>query len=121
MGHPPRNPLPEILVIVCMLAAAGIAELHRRWRLWVSQSWPSAEGTIDTGNVGQDGGKQQRWAVRVTYTFRTAGGERYGGTAAHYVAGPEEGRGYLSRVQGTKVPVRYRPGNPHDSIAELPE
>jgi len=109
-----------LFLVVYLLVLFVIPLVYRRWRFRVSRSWPLAEATIHVGDVRQEG-KEQRWVVRVSYTFHTVKGDRHGGSFAHGVRGPEEGQAYLAKVQGTKIPVRYKAWNPDDSIADQPE
>lgn len=113
------TPSEILFLAVYLLAFAVIPRLYGRWRRRVSQSWPAAEAKIYRGVVRQEG-KEQRWVVRLTYTFHTASGERYAGSAAKNVRGLTEGEAYLSRMENAKVLIRFNPRNPDDSIADLP-
>lgn len=117
LGFPITDELKFLAVYLTLFLVAPA--LYRSWRRRISQSWPSATACVHTAVLRQEG-KEKRWVVRVSYTFHTAAGERYGGTAGRYVGGPEKGEVYLARIQGTTVPVRYKPDDPEDSIAELP-
>lgn len=104
---------PYLVGVLLALGWLGLAA----WRKRMAAHWPVAEGTIEDARLKEINGLNRSVTVLVIrYSYQVNGGF-YGGSQQ---VGFTPGSPY-SYLVGTKVPVRYKPGQPETSrLLSLP-
>ena len=109
-----------ILVNLLALAAGAAIAGFRKSRLRAGQSWPTAEGTIESAKVEyQGGGNHQNVYATVAYSYAVEG-EYYSG----FYSRPAGHDGVAHQMlepfhPGDKLLIHYHPGNAEKSVPDL--
>lgn len=81
-----------------------------------SESWRSAQGTIEHGELHYEGHGEDMPVAQLSYSFQTEG-EYYSGFFRKNFLREDAAYRLVDAVpSGTQVTIRFKPGSPADSI-----
>src|SRR5579884_4181820 len=103
------------LVGLLTLLGGGLWGRRKKRQLEASgQAWPSVDGRFDYGWV--EAGSGSSCVARFAYDYFV--GEYRSGSYDRVFSNAKDAEAFVSRLKGQRVPVRYNPGNPDESVIE---
>jgi hypothetical protein len=112
-----------IFISIFFLVGFGLLGfgVHSFYRGRQALSWPAVECRLLECRVQENPDSESTtWEVKVRYSYSVAGREFEGKRVAFGYSGSsirEEHQGIYEKLQsGSRVMVRYQPGNPNDSV-----
>ncbi|MBN8644008.1 MAG: DUF3592 domain-containing protein [Planctomycetes bacterium] len=127
MAQAPKNPLIKGLIGLLILIVGlvgGSATGMKAVQQMKSASWPTAEGTVIGGLVGESSGRRGRTNYTPEVSFRySVGGVEYTSSRVAVVTDSHSSREAANRVvskyaPGSNVTVKYDPANPGFGVLE---
>ena len=107
---------------VVRLAVVSVGLGTVAWRRWqkcrletLAQDWPSVDGRVDYGQVTPSS-NGNRSVATLTYDYFIE--EYHSGTYTLEFSSQKDAEEFVSQIKGTRVPVRYNPAKPDESVLE---
>lgn len=105
---------------VVRLAVVAVGFVTIAWRRWqkrrlesLAQAWPSVDGRLHDGHVEPAG---DRCVASFAYDYYI--GEYRSGNYTREFSSQKNAEEFVSQLKGKRIPVRYNPANPDESVLE---
>ncbi len=103
----------SFVIVVVLIVGASIYRSIRKRR---SESWTTAQATLEGAKVFYGGEPVKHWTVEVTYSYAYEG-EFYAGRQACLFSSQSQAEGTADNLlKGMKLVARINPKNPGDSF-----
>ncbi len=116
----PHSQLLGPALLICILISV-VAAVRRLLVRRASQSWPSVLGSVEFTSVLDNRGRSKLiypYVLHIAYSY-VAAGERYSGFHEQRYRSEADADALAGGLKGRGLMVRYNPGRPDQSVAEL--
>jgi hypothetical protein len=105
----------RLVPVVIILGGAAWHRWQKRRMEALAQGWPSVDGRLHDGSVEPGPGANRSVA---TFTYDYFIDEYRSGTYTHEFSSQKDAEEFVSQIKGKRVPIRYNPSKPDESIIE---
>src|SRR5262249_23773813 len=111
----------DAILTILVLSVFGVLYSIREWPDWYrwvrAKNWPSADGTVETGEVSTHRSRSGVETATATlgYSYRIHG-DYYSGYHTEVFNDEQKAWSYVDQLRRQTIPVRYDPKNPEISV-----